>query len=188
MTAVFGWLAVLVSIPVWGYFAYRAWGMFAFIRSGGPTLLQRFDHLGKRLWRVVVEVFGHTHFKGRPFVNAAHWAVMVGFLFGILVWFEAYIQTFAPSRGWPLLSHWSVYHFIEEVLGIATVVGISFLIGVRLKYGHTERGSRFYNSQAGPARIVEAVVFLEGLGMLLVKASKIAAFGRANTLTPSCGL
>lgn len=177
MTAVFGWLAILVSIPVWGYFAYQAWGMFAFIRSGGPTLLQRFDHLGKRLWRVVVEVFGHTHFKGRPFVNAAHWAVMVGFLFGILVWFEAYIQTFAPSRGWPLLSHWSVYHFIEEVLGIATVVGISFLIGVRLKYGHTERGSRFYNSQAGPARIVEAVVFLEGLGMLLVKASKIAAFG-----------
>ena len=150
MTAVFGWLAILVSIPVWGYFAYRAWGMFAFIRSGGPTLLQRFDHLGKRLWRVVVEVFGHTHFKGRPFVNAAHWAVMVGFLFGILVWFEAYIQTFAPSRGWPLLSHWSVYHFIEEVLGIATVVGISFLIGVRLKYGHTERGSRFYNSQPGP--------------------------------------
>ncbi len=52
----------------------------------------------KRLWRVVVEVFGHTHFKGRPFVNAAHWAVMVEFLFGILVWFEAYIQTFAqPS-------------------------------------------------------------------------------------------
>lgn len=180
MTAVFGWLAILVSIPVWGYFAYRAWGMFAFIRSGGPTLLQRFDHLGKRLWRVVVEVFGHTHFKGRPFVNAAHWAVMVGFLFGILVWFEAYIQTFAPSRGWPLLSHWSVYHFIEEVLGIATVVGISFLIGVRLKYGHTERGSRFYNSQPGPARIVEAVVFLEGLGMLLVKASKIAAFGHGS--------
>ena len=168
MTTVFGWIAIAASIPVWLYFFTRVWALFKFIRSGGPTQLKRTDSLGKRLWRVIAEVFGHSHFKGKPLVNAAHWLVMVGFLFGILVWFEAYIQTFAPNKGWPWLSHWPVYHFVEEVLGIATVLGIGFLISVRLKLGDTERGSRFFNSQTASARWVEFIVFSEGLGMILV--------------------
>ena len=177
MTTVFGWIAIAASIPVWLYFFTRVWALFKFIRSGGPTQLKRTDSLGKRLWRVIAEVFGHSHFKGKPLVNAAHWLVMVGFLFGILVWFEAYIQTFAPDKGWPWLSHWPVYHFVEEVLGIATVLGIGFLIGVRLKLGDTERGSRFFNSQTASARWVEFIVFSEGLGMILVKSTKIATYG-----------
>ena len=177
MTTVFGWIAIAASIPVWLYFFTRVWALFKFIRSGGPTQLKRTDNIGKRLWRVIAEVFGHSHFKGKPLVNAAHWLVMVGFLFGILVWFEAYIQTFAPNKGWPWLSHWPVYHFVEEVLGIATVLGIGFLIGVRLKLGDTERGSRFFNSQTASARWVEFIVFSEGLGMILVKSTKIATYG-----------
>ncbi|MDO5032772.1 (Fe-S)-binding protein [Corynebacterium sp.] len=169
---ILGWIAVLISLPVWGYFLYRAWGMYQFVRSGGPTHAPRTDSLGARFGRVLTEVFGHTHFKGHPFVNAAHWAVMVGFLFGILVWFEAYIQVFAPSKGWPWLGSLPVYHFIEEVLGLATVLGITFLALVRAR-----RPRRFENSQQGPALLVEAIVFFEGLGMLLVKASQIAAFG-----------
>ena len=177
MTTVFGWIAIAASIPVWLYFFTRVWALFKFIRSGGPNQLKRTDSLGKRLWRVIAEVFGHSHFKGKPLVNAAHWLVMVGFLFGILVWFEAYIQTFAPDKGWPWLSHWPVYHFVEEVLGIATVLGIGFLIGVRFKLGDTERGSRFFNSQTASARWVEFIVFSEGLGMILVKSTKIATYG-----------
>ena len=177
MTTVFGWIAIAASIPVWLYFFTRVWALFKFIRSGGPTQLKRTDSLGKRLWRVIAEVFGHSHFKGKPLVSAAHWLVMVGFLFGILVWFEAYIQTFAPDKGWPWLSHWPVYHFVEEVLGIATVLGIGFLIAVRLKLGDTERGSRFFNSQTTSARWVEFIVFSEGLGMILVKSTKIATYG-----------
>ncbi|OHO64307.1 (Fe-S)-binding protein [Corynebacterium sp. HMSC036D02] len=173
----FGWVAIAASIPVWLYFIYRLTALFRFIRSGGPTQLNRTDRPMARLGRVLIEVFGHTHFKGRPLVNAAHWLVMVGFLFGAIVWFEAYIQTFAPDKGWPWLGDWPVYHFIEEVLAIGTVLGICFLIGVRLKLGHTERGSRFYNSQVFPARLVEAIVLLEGLGMLAVKASAIATYG-----------
>lgn len=173
----FGWVAIAASVPVWLYFIYRLTALFRFIRSGGPTQLNRTDHPMARLGRVLIEVFGHTHFKGRPLVNAAHWLVMVGFLFGAIVWFEAYVQTFAPDKGWPWLSDWPVYHFIEEVLAIGTVLGICFLIGVRLKLGHTDRGSRFYNSQVFPARLVEAIVFLEGLGMLAVKAAAIATYG-----------
>ncbi|MDY5839867.1 MAG: (Fe-S)-binding protein, partial [Corynebacterium camporealensis] len=180
MTTAFGWLAILISLPVWGYFLYRAFQLFNFIRSGGPTVLPRTNRPGARLARVFVEVFGHTHFKARPFVNAAHWAVMVGFLFGAIVWFESYIHTFAPHSGWPLLKDWSVYHFVEEVLALATIVGALFLIGVRLRFGHTEHGSRFYNSQVFPAYLVETIVLLEGIGMLAVKSAKIATYDNAT--------
>uniref|UniRef100_UPI0012E92F26 (Fe-S)-binding protein n=1 Tax=Corynebacterium humireducens TaxID=1223514 RepID=UPI0012E92F26 len=122
-------------------------------------------------------VFGHTHFKSRPLVNVAHWLVMVGFLFGVLVWFEAYIQTFNPAGGWPWLGDWGAYRFVEEVLGIGTVAGIVALVVVRLRQGTKERGSRFFGSDHTAARAIEAIVFFEGLGMLLVKAGKIATFG-----------
>ncbi|APT93802.1 fadF [Corynebacterium phocae] len=174
----FGWIAILASLPVWGYFFYRAWKMYAFISSGGPNSVTRTDKPARRLKRVIVEVFGHTHFKGRPFVNAAHWAVMVGFLFGIVVWFEAYIQTFAPARGWPLISNLAAYHLVEEVLAIATVLGISFLAFIRWR-----KPARFENSQTLPAILVEAIVFSEGLGMLFVKAAKIAAYGHGHMAT-----
>ncbi len=177
VSTVLGWVGVLLSIPVWAYFLYRALKLVRFIASGGPTTTSRFNNWGQRLVRVIVEVFGHTHFKGKPLVNAAHWAVMVGFLFGIVVWFEAYIQTFNPAGGWPILSDWNVYHFVEEVLAVATIVGILFLVGVRLKLGDSERGSRFYNSVSWHAYLIEAIVFVEGLGMLMVKAAKIATYG-----------
>ncbi|MBM4648774.1 hypothetical protein GJV86_11730, partial [Streptococcus pneumoniae] len=71
----FGWIAIAASIPVWLYFFARAGALIKFIRSGGPTQLERTNSPVKRLWRVLVEVFGHTHFKGKPLVNAAHWLV-----------------------------------------------------------------------------------------------------------------
>lgn len=179
----FGPLALILSIPVWLYFFYRVFRLVGFIRSGGPVRDSRAGDIGARLWRVLVEVFGHSHFKGKPLVNAAHWLVMVGFLFGVVVWFESYIQAFNPASGWPVLRDWPVYHFVEEILAVGTVVGIAFLIGVRLRLGDTDRGSRFYNSQTGAARLVEAIVFVEGLGMLLVKAAKIATYGGGSTVT-----
>ena len=164
--------------------------MFSFVRSGTALPAgSRTDAPLTRLRYVITEVLGHTHFKGRPLVNVAHWLVMVGFLFGIIVWFEAYIQTFSPADGWPILNNLSAYHLIEEILAVGTVLGILFLIGVRLSLGHTDRASRFFNSQPASARIIEAIVFLEGLGMLLVKAAKIAAFGNDHPwASPISGL
>ncbi len=177
-TIVLGVIGLVLSLPVWGLFLAAGLRMFRFVRSGQPLPAgDRTDKPLQRFSRVLVEVFGHTHFKSRPLVSVAHWLVMVGFLFGVLVWFEAYIQTFNPAGGWPWLGTWGPYRFWEEVLGIGTVVGIVALIVVRLRQGTKERSSRFFGSDHTAARAIEAIVFFEGLGMLLVKAGKIATFG-----------
>ncbi|KQB83301.1 (Fe-S)-binding protein [Corynebacterium oculi] len=175
-TFVLGSLGVLLSLPAWFLFIRAAWRIFRLI-SSGTTSPGRFSHPLRRLGRVLVEVFAHPRMMKKPWVGAAHWAVMVGFLFGAVVWFEAYIQAFYPAGGWPLLHHWPPYHFAEEVLAVGTLLGIALLIGVRLRLGHTDKGSRFYGSNPTAARLIEAVVATEALGMLLVKAAKIAAYG-----------
>ena len=177
-TLIMGVLGIVLSAPAWVLFIRAARRLYLFIAAGQPAP-GRMNRPLRRGVQVLKEVFFHTELMRRPAIAVAHWFVMVGFLIGSLVWFEAYIQTFNPAGGWPLLSQWSLYHFAEEVLAIGTVLGIGFLFAIRLSTGMRERLSRFYGSNALSAFFVEGVIFLEGAGMLLVKAGKIATYGHA---------
>lgn len=178
-TLIMGVLGIVLSAPAWVLFIRAAHRLYLFIAAGQPAP-GRMNRPLRRGVQVLKEVFFHTELMRRPAIAVAHWFVMVGFLIGSLVWFEAYIQTFNPAGGWPLLSQWSLYHFAEEVLAIGTVLGIGFLFAIRLSTGMRERLSRFYGSNALSAFFVEGVIFLEGAGMLLVKAGKIATYGHAS--------
>lgn len=178
-TLIMGVLGIVLSAPAWVLFIRAARRLYLFIAAGQPAP-GRTNRPLRRGVQVLKEVFFHTELMRRPTIAVAHWFVMVGFLIGSLVWFEAYIQTFNPAGGWPLLSQWSLYHFAEEVLAIGTVLGIGFLFAIRLSTGMRERLSRFYGSNALSAFFVEGVIFLEGAGMLLVKAGKIATYGHAS--------
>ena len=178
-TLIMGVLGIVLSAPAWVLFIRAARRLYLFIAAGQPAP-GRTNRPLRRGVQVLKEVFFHTELMRRPAIAVAHWLVMVGFLIGSLVWFEAYIQTFNPAGGWPLLSQWPLYHFAEEVLAIGTVLGIGFLFAIRLSTGMRERLSRFYGSNALSAFFVEGVIFLEGAGMLLVKAGKIATYGHAS--------
>ena len=178
-TLIMGVLGIVLSAPAWVLFIRAARRLYLFIAAGQPAP-GRTNRPLRRGVQVLKEVFFHTELMRRPAIAVAHWFVMVGFLIGSLVWFEAYIQTFNPAGGWPLLSQWSLYHFAEEVLAIGTVLGIGFLFAIRLSTGMRERLSRFYGSNALSAFFVEGVIFLEGAGMLLVKAGKIVTYGHAS--------
>ncbi|MBV7282494.1 heterodisulfide reductase-related iron-sulfur binding cluster [Corynebacterium sp. TAE3-ERU30] len=176
MTTLLGIAGVVLSLPAWAVFLHGCWRIVRFVSRGTPTTT-RTDRPFSRAFQVLRKVFGHGEMMPKPAVAIAHWLVMVGFLFGVVVWFEAYIQTFNPAGGWPWLHELRVYRLLEEVLGLGTVVGILFLFITRLRVGRANRVDRFYGSNATAAHFVEAVVFLEGLGILLVKAGAIATYG-----------
>ncbi|AZA08366.1 succinate dehydrogenase/fumarate reductase iron-sulfur subunit [Corynebacterium pseudopelargi] len=179
MQTTLGIIGIVLSLPAWGMFIAAVARLYRLIGSGRPSP-GRSDQPLRRLAVMLKEVFFHTEMMRKPAVAIAHWFVMLGFIIGSLVWFEAYIQTFDPAGGWPLLSSWSIYHFLEEVLAIGTVAGITFLFALRLSIGGRKRLARFYGSNSIAAFFVEAVVFIEGAGMLLVKAGKIATYGHAT--------
>ncbi|MHA7687068.1 (Fe-S)-binding protein [Corynebacterium evansiae] len=175
ITVPLGIIGALLSLPAWVFFIRGAAQIFTTIRLGQPAL-KRTDNPAGRLMNLIKEIIGHTKMAKKPGVAIAHWLVMVGFLLGAMVWFEAYIQIFNPEGGWPIIGDWAVYHFVDELLGLGTVIGIITLIIIRQKIGDKDKKARFYGSNSGAAYFVEAVVLIEGLGMMFVKASKIATF------------
>ena len=182
-TVAVGVIGVLLSLPCWFIFIKGFTHMVKTIMVGQKT----YGHTGEwgtRIWTMIREIIGHTKMAKKPGVAVAHWFVMVGFLLGSLVWFEAYIQTFWPAGGWPILRNLTAWHFIDELLGLGTTLGILALIIVRQTNLGKERLSRFYGSNAGAAYFVEAVVLIEGLGMMFVKAAKLATYGEHGQTGP----
>lgn len=87
---------VVLSIPVWAYFLYRAWKVMGFV-PGGPSLMPRTNSSGNRLWRVIVRYSATRTSSGPPVGQRRTLGRDGGLPFGIVVWFEAYIQTFNSS-------------------------------------------------------------------------------------------
>lgn len=184
LTITLGTIGVLLSLVCWYSFIGGAWKMVSAIRIGQPAP-DRWRPFFPRFKQMVVEFLAHTRMNKFRTVGWAHWLVMVGFLLGAIVWFEAYGQTFDPEFHWPLIGGTAVYHFIDEILGLGTVIGIVTLIIIR-QLNHPRqpgRMSRFTGSDFKAAYFVEAVVLIEGLGMIFVKAGKIATYGGGHMST-----
>ena len=184
LTITLGTIGVLLSLVCWFAFISGAWTMVKTIRVGQPAP-DRWRPFFPRFKQMLVEFIAHTKMTKFRTVGWAHWLVMVGFLLGAIVWFEAYGQTFDPNFHWPIIGNTAVYHFIDEILGIGTVVGILTLIVIRQLNHPRQPGrlSRFSGSNFKAAYFVEAVVLLEGLGMIMVKAGKIATYGGGHMST-----
>ncbi|MFJ4658609.1 (Fe-S)-binding protein [Nocardia sp. NPDC088792] len=149
----------------------------------GQSAPDRWRPFLPRIKTMLVEFIAHTRMNKFRTVGWAHWLVMVGFLLGFILWFEAYGQIFNPEFHWPIIGSWGIYHLVDEILGIGTVVGILVLIAIR-QLNHPrvpDRLSRFSGSKFAPAYVIETIVLVEGLGMTFVKAGKIATYHESST-------
>ncbi|MEV0705731.1 Fe-S oxidoreductase, partial [Saccharopolyspora sp. NPDC050389] len=149
--------------------------MVSSIRLGQPDPSRK-GPFGARFGNVVREVLGHTRMLKWGHVGVAHWLVMAGFGGLSLTVLEAYSEVFQPSFHLPLIGTWSVWNLVVEFLGVATILGGLWLIGVR-QANHPRRAgrvSRFQGSNFEQAYFVEAVVVLEGVGIMGLRAFKQA--------------
>ncbi|MGA9871341.1 MAG: heterodisulfide reductase-related iron-sulfur binding cluster, partial [Rhodococcus sp. (in: high G+C Gram-positive bacteria)] len=181
LTITLGTVGALLSLVCWAYFFRGIYKMVGAIAQGQPDK-SRLRPFIPRFKQMMIEFVAHTRMTKFRTVGWAHWLVMVGFLGGFLLWFEAYGQTFNPEFHWPIFGNTFAWHLWDELLGIGTVVGIVTLIVIR-QLNHPrkpERQSRFAGSRMKVAYVIEGIVLLEGLGMILVKAGKIATYGHAN--------
>ncbi|MFM9379363.1 Fe-S oxidoreductase, partial [Gordonia sp. VNK21] len=181
-TVAIGTTAAIISIFCWAIFLRGVTTMVRTIALGQKVEKVRFAHLGSRLVTMIKEFIAHTRMVKFRTVGIMHWLVMIGFLGGFLLWFEAYGQSINPEFHWPWFGDTFGWHLWDELLGIGTVVGITALIVIR-QINHPRvpaRLSRFAGSRFGAAYFVEIVVLIEGLGMILVKASKIATYHHSN--------
>ncbi|WP_018684349.1 (Fe-S)-binding protein [Actinokineospora enzanensis] len=170
-----GLVAVAISLVAWSMFVRTVARMVAVIRLGQPDPTRN-GPFWPRLRTLVKEFAAHTRMNKFRHVGPWHWLVMWGFLIGSAALFEAYGEVFVPSWGWPILDHWSLWHLLMELLGLGTIVGGLALVLIRQRNHprRADRMSRFQGSNFWQAYFVEAVVILEGVGILGVRAGKAA--------------
>ncbi|WP_182358165.1 (Fe-S)-binding protein [Tomitella gaofuii] len=178
LTITLGTVASLISLACWVMFASGVWRMVKTIALGQPDRTRN-TPVVPRIKTVIVEFLAHTKMLKNRTVGIAHWFVMIGFLGGALLWFEAYGESFDPHFHWPVFGSWNIWQLWSEVLGLGTVIGVLVLMVIR-QINHPRvpsRLSRFTGSDFKAAYFVEWVVLIEGLGMIFVKTFKIASGG-----------
>ncbi|MBK1784722.1 (Fe-S)-binding protein [Prauserella cavernicola] len=171
-----GVIGVAVSVVAWGVFGAGVLRQIKIIRLGQPDATRNGPFV-PRLNTLIKEFAAHTRMNKLRHVGPWHWLVMWGFLLGSLALFEAYGETFNPHFAWPIIGHWAPWQLLLELLGLGTVVGGVALAIIR-QANHprrADRQSRFAGSNFKYAYFVEAVVIIEGLGILGVKAFKISS-------------
>ncbi|WP_257900547.1 (Fe-S)-binding protein [Saccharothrix obliqua] len=171
-----GAVGVAASVFAWGLFVAGVVRMIRIIRLGQPDATRNGPFV-PRLRNLVVEFVAHTRMAKFRNVAPWHWMVMWGFLIGSAVLFEAYGEVFYPAFHWPVIGAWSGWALLVELLGLGTVVGGVALAVIR-QLNHPRRAdrvSRFAGSDFKAAYFVEAVVIIEGLGILGVKAFKLSS-------------
>ena len=131
-------------------------------------------------WRTLaVEAIAHTRLRQWSHIGIAHWFVFVGFfaLVGTLV--TAFGQLLDPEWALPIIGHWAVYGLFNELVGMATFVGISALIIVRQRHRPDKlgRASRFYGSTMWQAYYIEATIAGIGAVVLILRGLEGAHAG-----------
>ena len=102
------------------------------MRVGRPVPRERLRPVGRRLVRMLGEVVGHTAFKGRPWIRAAHWLVMVSFPLLFLTLVTGYGQVLAgPHWELPWLGRQAWWAWVVELIAWLSTAGIVHLIIIR---------------------------------------------------------
>lgn len=147
--------------------------MVSSIQLGQPDP-NRKGPFGARFSNMLKEVVGHTRMLKLTHVGIAHWFVMVGFGGLSLSVLEAYGEVLYPSFEVPFLGSFGPWNLLVEILGVTTIIGGFWLTAVR-QLNHPRRAgrvSRFQGSNFWQAYFVEAVVILEGVGIIGLRAFK----------------
>jgi len=164
---VLGLICAVVTVVAVAMATVTVTRMIRTVRLGQPDPTRK-GPLGARLTTLLREFLGHTRMLKWSHVGIAHWFVMMGFLTLSLSVLEAYGEVLSPRFELPVLGAWSVWNLLVEIMGLGTVLGGLWLVGVRQRNHprRADRQSRFAGSNMGQAYFVEAVVLLEGLGIM----------------------
>ncbi|OLE25899.1 MAG: hypothetical protein AUG49_09505 [Catenulispora sp. 13_1_20CM_3_70_7] len=169
-------VSLVISVIGFGLLGRTAVYIYQFVKLGQPIAPgARTNEPLERTRNLFREFAGHTRMarKGKRWIGAMHWVVMVGFglLFFTLV--TAYGQLFDADWAIPLIGRWWPFEFVVEVVAFVMIFAIAGLIGVRLRNrpsgpGSKDKGrrSRFFGSTMWQGYFVEWVIF--GIGLCIM--------------------
>ncbi|GAA2036978.1 heterodisulfide reductase-related iron-sulfur binding cluster [Catenulispora yoronensis] len=183
-------VSLVISVIGFGLLGRTGVYIYQFVKLGQSTAPgARTGEPLERTRNLVREFLGHTRLarKGKRWIGAMHWVVMVGFglLFFTLV--TAYGQLFEADFALPLIGHWWPFEFVVELITLVMIFAIAGLIAVRLRNrpagpGSKEKGkrSRFFGSTMWQGYFVELVILGIGFCILTLRGLEGALTGETS--------
>ncbi len=152
----------------------RVWWLYTLIRSGQPAS-GRTTNLGQRLRTQLVEVFGQRRLLTWTVPGLAHVVTFWGFVILLTVYIEAYGALFDEGFAIPLIGHWPVLGWAQDVIALAVLGSIITFAVLRVWQApaRQQRASRFYGSHTGGAWLILFMIFNVIWTLFLFRAAAV---------------
>src|SRR6516162_6014794 len=157
---------------------YRIWWLYRVGRAGQPAperVASVRAHLGRDVEVQATEVVGQRKLLAWTVPGVAHALTFWGFIVLLLTIIEAYGALFSRSFAIPVIGHWAVIAFIEDLFAVGVLIGIVTFAIIRLRTDPKREGreSRFAGSHTGAAWLVLGMIFLVIATLLLYRGAQI---------------
>jgi Fe-S oxidoreductase len=138
---------------------HRLWWLRRVALSGQPAperLAYARDNAAVDARALLTEVIGQRKLLKWSVPGAAHAATFWGFLVLLLTIVEAYGALFSRTFAIPVIGHWAVIGFAEDLFAVGVLAGITVFTVIRLRASPRREGrrSRFFGSHTGAAWLV----------------------------------
>ncbi|HEY4851104.1 MAG TPA: Fe-S oxidoreductase, partial [Streptosporangiaceae bacterium] len=156
----------------------RMWWLYRLGRSGQPAperIAAVRDHPAQDVGTQATEVIGQRKLLQWTVPGAAHALTFWGFIVLILTIIEAYGDLFSRTFAIPLIGHWAVIGFAEDLFAAGVLAGIVTFAVIRLRNDPKREGrkSRFAGSHTGAAWLVLLGIFLVVATLLVYRGAQI---------------
>src|SRR3954451_19847058 len=151
----------------------RLFWLYKLIGSGQPV--DRLDHLPKRLWVQLTEVFGQRKLLKWSGPGLAHFFVFWGFLVLGATILEAFGALFSRDFHIPFIGQMLWLGFLEDFFTAAVLLALAYFAITRLRGApdRLHRNSRFYGSHTGPAWVILGMITLVVLTLVWYRGAQI---------------
>jgi Fe-S oxidoreductase len=167
-------LGLLMNAVAFAVAGWRARWLARLVRTGQPAP-GRLDGAPARLRAEVVEVFGQRKLLKWSVPGIAHFLTFWGFVVLALTIVEAWGALFDRDFHLPLIGRWRFVGFMEDLLAVAVLVGITTFAVLRVRNApaRRQRASRFYGSHMRAAWVILGMIGAVVLTLLLYRAAQV---------------
>jgi len=156
----------------------RMWWLLRLGRSGQPAperVAAVRAHPGRDVGIQAAEVIGQRKLLQWSVPGVAHALTFWGFIVLVLTIIEVYGDLFSRRFAIPVIGHWVVAGFAEDLFAAGVLAGIVTFAVIRLREdpGREGRASRFAGSHTGAAWLVLLGIFLVVATLLVYRGAQI---------------
>jgi Fe-S oxidoreductase len=171
-------IGLAMTVVAFALAGRRLWWLYRVASAGQPAperIAAVRQHPGRDVGVEATEVIGQRKLLQWSVPGVAHALTFWGFLVLLLTIVEAYGDLFSKTFAIPLIGHWSVIGFAEDLFAVGVLAGIvTFtIIRVRTDPKRQGRASRFAGSHTRAAWAVLGMIFLVIATLLLMRGAQV---------------